>query len=117
MKPLPVIKYFHVFKNGGPRFVTRPKMPFIKPLVLHLSPESLHRCIVPTVAFAGHAANKTIPFNEFLVIMRTALGCRGRNELLLRWDGRASIGIFQGGNDQLLGHSFSYRQPDHLLTA
>ena len=60
MGALPIVKDFNVFKEGLPRFLSGMKIMAMDQFCFQRGDETLHRRIVPTIAFAAHRATDAI---------------------------------------------------------
>ena len=115
--PDTVIKYPDIFKYGCFCFFPRMEMASIKPFLLELALEALHRCIVPAVAFPAHAADKAVFLCQRLILDGTILAASVRMQDTSLCIICMVYGIQQRIHAQFLRHTAVHGYPHDLLPA
>lgn len=62
MQSVAVIKHRYVIQDILLGFISRLVVPPVHPFLLHATKEALHNGVIPTVAFAAHAAFEAMGF-------------------------------------------------------
>ena len=113
MGALPIVKDFNVFEEGLPRFLSGMKIMAMDQFCFQRGDETLHRRIVPAIAFAAHRATDAILAQQATIGPACILAAPIR---MVHQPGRGAPLTqrhMQGGLGQFLFHTPSHRPADH----